>query len=623
MKREKFLCLFICMMLCLGAAMGIAAEKQIDNLIIKTRMPTSTEIQKLKEMWGTFEPGKNYNKIVDGHGTGLKPPTEKQWQEMADKIQFVESVKRIDGKDRISASADLTTSIYFPPIGNQGAEGSCVCFSTIYYIKTFQEAKEHGWNLSGATWIGGYTGYPTPSYQDRIMSPDFVYHQVNGGIDGGSNVVDIADLLDHMGVSSWETMPYDSSDHTSWPPEDAWREAPIYRGIGEVQLLTVQSATGLDDLKTLIDNQRLTSISVDSTKMYEMTTTDQCSGYSFDHNVTVVGYDDNKSYTEDGATHYGAFKIANSWGDTWTLETTNDGCFWISYNAMKENIVFASYSEDKTSYNPKMLAVFQITHPDRSDCLPYVYIGGSDEILWSGMAPSSSVSIGWNDFTVSPALDVDTDEMYKITVASSQLYSASNYYSWRQSAADSYAGDSNAVFDADFCFRTYTTGDVLDQSQETATYQKALALDYPSWQNILPSASPITKISLNLDYSGSPGYVVTTISDAPSASKQFMLTNQGSHAYPSNKIALDITEFYPYYNSGDKDFYLKIQDTLDAKTGTATWFSIEVYDNYFTGTPEKTFVSSDAPKATLDGDVITLSATEPLTGVQAPWQCYE
>ncbi|WP_422482122.1 chitobiase/beta-hexosaminidase C-terminal domain-containing protein [Pleomorphochaeta sp. DL1XJH-081] len=138
---------------------------------------------------------------------------------------------------------DLSRTIYFPPIGNQGQKGSCNAFSGVYYIHTYNEAREHGWDLSGAAWESktygeeGYPGYPSKTYWDRIMSPDFVYHQSSAGRTAGSRFESIPSLLSRIGSSTWASMPYDNFPDEAnpgiyeypWPSEQAFREAAMYR----------------------------------------------------------------------------------------------------------------------------------------------------------------------------------------------------------------------------------------------------------------------------------------------------------------------------------------------------------------------------------------------------------
>ena len=104
-----------------------------------------------------------------------------------------------------------------------------------YYVGSFTEAKEHGWNLSTSGWTypdpfdKSSGGGPTGS-TDKLFSPDFIYHQINGGADNGSSLLVAASFIARIGNASWAAMPYDTTDHTSWPSEAAWREAGRYRG---------------------------------------------------------------------------------------------------------------------------------------------------------------------------------------------------------------------------------------------------------------------------------------------------------------------------------------------------------------------------------------------------------
>ena len=343
-------------------------DTNTQDMIIKSHKITESEIEKLKEIEGVYEPGVNYNVIIDGHGTGLRPPTEEQWNAMIGQINVVDEIQLLG--DTAPSSVDNSATNWFPPIGNQDGEGSCVAWAVGYYTKTFQEAKDHDWDISGASWEGGYYGHPTPEYQDKIMSPDFIYHQINGGVDNGSYYSDAINLVCHIGASSWETMPYSPSDHTSWPSEAAWREAPLYRGDGGYSYSWVTSS--VDSLKNWLANGNLAVISINADEYYKLTsndvwTIDNYNGYSTNHANTIVGYDDNFSYTEGGSTHYGAFKVANSWGiGGW--ENIPDGFYWISYEAMKQRVQYFMFYNDKIDYDPETIAVFEITHTKRNEC---------------------------------------------------------------------------------------------------------------------------------------------------------------------------------------------------------------------------------------------------------------
>ena len=353
--------------------------------IIEYRIPPLV-LEELKRKFGIFEEGRNYNLKIDGHGTGLRPPTEEEWVEIAKKGYFVEKILPIQQEEPPS-SVDHTTEPWFPPIGNQNGEGSCTTWAVGYYTKTFQEAKEHGWNLTEAEWLGGYTGHPTPEYQDRIMSPDFIYHLINNGVDEGSSFYDAITLVCSIGASSWEKMPYDPIDHSSWPPEEAWREAPLYRGNSSgFEVMSLSTDSDIISLKNWIASGNLAMIAVDANQYENFPsykdewTLDNYVNPQINHANTIVGYNDNYSYQEEGEWRSGAFKIVNSWGEGgW--ENIADGCYWISYEAMKQRVGYAMFYRDRIGYDPKLIASFNINHCNRSECDVLIGMGNHNDPL--------------------------------------------------------------------------------------------------------------------------------------------------------------------------------------------------------------------------------------------------
>lgn len=359
-----------------------ANEIELSSVKLVTRKITVSELEKLKQMVGVSERYQDYNLIINGQGTGLRPPTKEEWAKIAEEAQIVELVLWKNQKTSVSSKVDHTNSLWFPPIGDQDGEGSCVTWAVGYYMKTFQEAKEHGWNLTGANWEGGYYGHPTPAYQDRIFSPDFIYHQINGGSDGGSYFSDAINLVCSIGASSWKEMPYDPHDSTSWPSESAWREAPLYRGNSTgFEYMWLYTDTYIVELKNWIASDHLAVIGVDANQYTYLTgddvwTLDNYVNPSVNHANTIVGYDDAVEYTEEGEIRHGAFKIANSWGvGGW--ENVDDGCYWISYEAMKQRVGYCMFYRDKIGYEPKLVTSFEIDHSKRGEC--DITLGMGDE----------------------------------------------------------------------------------------------------------------------------------------------------------------------------------------------------------------------------------------------------
>ena len=225
--------------------------------------PSEQELLFDMESCGVYIEGKNYNEILyEGFGTGAHPPTREQWLNM----KKLRAVGAYTALGTLPDSIDLSATRFFPPIGSQGDEGSCAAFSLGYYIHTYTEAKEHNWDLRGTGW-----SYPDPSGRsidgipdgnlDKIFNPDFIYHQINEGVDEGSNFSMAASLIIRVGCATWSKMPYDTEDHTSWPSEEAWREACRYRGreVGNHYwdfitsgYFVIQNDSDINLLKTLI-----------------------------------------------------------------------------------------------------------------------------------------------------------------------------------------------------------------------------------------------------------------------------------------------------------------------------------------------------------------------------------
>ncbi len=285
------------------AILPLPRSGSLGSVTLVEKTPSPDEQRKAKERLGVYEPGRNYNIIVNGMGTGFAPPSEADWAEM--KTLVAASPENVAGGQPLAV--DHSKSPYFPPIGNQGSKGSCTAFANAYYIHTFNEAKEHGWDLSTTTWGGGYPGQPSGNL-DKIFSPDFVYHQVNSGVDSGSDHRAAATILIRHGCATWATMPYTLGDCTTWPSEAAWREAAKYRGASDLGAeywghaaggyFVVDDDSDIDLLKTLLAAGHCVSTSIKSVNpgLYELLDAKDVvddgptAPMTTDHAQTIVGY---------------------------------------------------------------------------------------------------------------------------------------------------------------------------------------------------------------------------------------------------------------------------------------------------------------------------------------------
>ncbi|WXR62572.1 C1 family peptidase [Peptostreptococcaceae bacterium AGR-M142] len=323
-----------------------------------------TEINSLMDNLGIRDEEVDYNEIVDGYGTGFAPPREEEY-ELLKNIPFVESVPTMT-YEQLPSSINLTTSKYFPPVGNQGSQGSCAAWSAGYYCHTFEQAKAHDLDASSGS-------------SDAIMSVAWLYNKVNYGQDKGSWMATNMDVATKIGNASETTMPYNPYDYSSWGEEVAWREAPKYKATGYEQT----SVKNIEVIKSWLAEGSLVSIALDANQ-YNRAFYDNnvMSNYEYyagrpNHANTIVGYDD--SITDDG--EQGAFLIVNSWGDTWG--PNNDGTFYMTYDCLKTlahnvGIRYTGAKYDEYT-SPELIATWEFSRKGSRDSDINVSLGSSNQ----------------------------------------------------------------------------------------------------------------------------------------------------------------------------------------------------------------------------------------------------
>lgn len=218
---------------------------------------------------------------------------------------------------RLPTAVDL--SAQFPMPGNQGHQGSCVGWATAYALKSYHERVEIGWDLDRP---------------EHIFSPAFVYNQIKiGSCADGSRFKDALDLLQSVGVSTLDTMPYDDSNCSRQPSAAASAEAGDFLIASWGRLQTNQ------EIKAELANSKPVLAGIDvysslnrlsgSNSVYSPNI--DFEPYEGGHAVTIVGYDDSR--------HGGAFRVINSWGRNFG----DNGYFWLPYD-VSGRIVREAYS---------------------------------------------------------------------------------------------------------------------------------------------------------------------------------------------------------------------------------------------------------------------------------------
>lgn len=259
-------------------------------------------------------------------------------------------------------------SANLPPIGNQGNQNSCTCWASAYYMRTYVEWQERGWDVN------------VPEHQ---FSPAFVYNQINGGNNGPIYMPDIFTMFCDNGCAALSDMPYHDWDWQSQPNEQSYSNGIYYRC---EDWFTISFIPGLTEIKNYLLNGNVAVMgiyvyeSMFDLQNYNNTycLSNYTGPYIGNHVVTLCGFDDDM-HTADGT---GAFKLANSWGTAWG----DGGYFWMSYEAVQSSALSfrqAYYLVDKIAYAPSFTAKFKIAHNDCHTVYPVLSISDFTGTNWS------------------------------------------------------------------------------------------------------------------------------------------------------------------------------------------------------------------------------------------------
>jgi hypothetical protein len=206
---------------------------------------------------------------------------------------------------------------FAPDRQDQGKQGSCVAWSSVYAARTIVEA-------ASTNQSGNNTAY----------SPSFVYNQI--GLEGcqGAYIQNAMEFMTAKGVVSFNTFPYDDEDCSRQPNSSMVSSAAQNRMHGFTRLTDGESVEGINvrAVKEHLakDAPVVIGMMVGGTFMQEMMgkemwapTDEDRSQMGFGgHAMCVIGYDDRKQ----------AFQLMNSWGPKWG----NNGIGWVRYADFKE-----------------------------------------------------------------------------------------------------------------------------------------------------------------------------------------------------------------------------------------------------------------------------------------------
>ena len=226
---------------------------------------------------------------------------------------------------------------FAPDRKNQGKQGSCVAWSSVYAARTIVEAASTGQD-------GNNTAY----------SPAFVYNNIALENCQGSFIQKAMEFMADKGVLPFNEFPYDDQDCGRQASGALMNKAAENRMHGFTRLTETEDVNGINirAVKEHLakDAPVVIGMMVGGTFMQEMMgkdtwapTDDDRSQAGFGgHALCVIGYDDRRQ----------AFQIMNSWGPEWG----NNGIAWVRYADFKE-FVREAYGIDPM---PKRAAALNI-----------------------------------------------------------------------------------------------------------------------------------------------------------------------------------------------------------------------------------------------------------------------
>ncbi|UCE45370.1 MAG: hypothetical protein JSU93_00265 [Methanobacteriota archaeon] len=333
---------------------------------------TEADVRELRNIIGTQDPSKDYNVIVDGFGTGLVPPTEEQLESMIGVVNVLDAIEADFGS--LPTSIDLSTSPFFPAVGNQRSQPSCAAWAATYYAYGFLEAVDNNWTLASS------------GEAEQLISPAWTYARSNGGRDTGSTMDFNMMVTCDWGAATMATMPFDEHEYLDLGSPSAFREAPAHRAeeVWWVDYNYDSPMTTIDEIKLLVAGGTPVTFAMDA---LEITESSGNLGYPYilnsleynstalNHAQTIVGYDD--TITEDG--DVGAFRVVNSWGTGFA----EAGFYWFTYDTLIEigdaGKAYLNYMSDKEDYSPSLVANWHFNDaPSRS---AVIQVGIGDPLL--------------------------------------------------------------------------------------------------------------------------------------------------------------------------------------------------------------------------------------------------
>lgn len=273
----------------------------------------------------------------------------------------------------IPTSFDITsnpsTSVYFPPIGNQGQINSCAGWASTYYQFTYETNKLKG----------------TPTTSSNIYSPSWTYNYINGGSNRGASLDRAYSVLENQGAMYLNNYPhsqYASSYNFNWSSDlPKMRKALEYRAKTSYIAASNYNLSNLNDIKSKLSSGKVAvvwtnvngwTIRTNSYGENVIIRGSEEQGNINGHYMTVVGYDDNFRISINGQTLKGALKLANSWGTSWN--EGNNGYIWVLYDALLSTSAYGSSWQSGFTSNRKPIFGGDFTNSNNANAFYFMNV---------------------------------------------------------------------------------------------------------------------------------------------------------------------------------------------------------------------------------------------------------
>jgi C1A family cysteine protease len=213
-----------------------------------------------------------------------------------------------------SALLPVSILLDMPTPGDQGIQGSCTAWATVYGVATYYSHLKSG----------------KPYSDTGNLSPKFTYNQIAKGNCNCTSFLDNLYLLKTQGACALSDMAYDENECSKQPDSIQTNKAESYT-INDWRKVNLHNLT-LVKQAVLAKKPVLFAIAVDegfATIAFPYIWKARVGSIGQQHAMIIVGYDDNKK----------AFKIMNSWSTAWG----DKGFAWIDYDFFLKNASQSGY----------------------------------------------------------------------------------------------------------------------------------------------------------------------------------------------------------------------------------------------------------------------------------------